>query len=487
MIKIIFHDKEVILNIEEYVKVSTLLKGYDFPMPCGGSGRCLKCKVKVKGDISPLSDTEIKNLTQREINDNIRLACFTKIKSGEIYMDYSDVVVLKDDVKYSSVKSDNLGIAIDIGTTTVAAYLYDIESKNILDVKGEANVLSSFGSDVISRVHYGVKHGTQLMSDLLINQAENLIASFGNYKDIKIVVTGNTVMLSILANKNLKGFSAYPFTPETLFDTTLNIKGRNIYFPPAISAFVGSDVYCGILSSHLDEYENALFIDMGTNGEIVLKAKDKYYSASAAAGPAFEGAGLANGVMGKRGAIYKVFSDGLNIKYKTINDGSPCGICGSGVCDLISLFIKYKVIDEYGNLKEEGHPFSSLIVDDRFYIGESGIYITKDDIRKITVAKSAVISAIYTVIEESKIKISDIEKFLIGGGFGNYIDLNSAFNMGLFPKELKGCEELCGNTAVKGAILILNNDFRKKEFVFSSVDVSTSTFFQKIFIDNMKY
>lgn len=487
MIKIISDNKEIILNRDEYIKVSTLLKGYDFPMPCGGSGKCLKCKVKVKGDISPLSDIELKNLTEKELKDNIRLACFTKIKSGEIYIDYNDIVVFKDDVKGVLKKSSNLGVAVDIGTTTVAAYLYDIDNKNIIDTKGEGNVLSSFGSDVISRVHYGIKNGTEKMSALLADQVEKLITSFVKDKDVKVVVTGNTVMLSILANKNLSGFSSYPFTPETLFDVTLNINERNIYFPPAISAFVGSDIYCGILSSRIYEYENALFLDMGTNGEIVLKAKDKYYTASAAAGPAFEGAGLTNGVMGKSGAISKIFSQGLNIRYKTINGEPPIGICGSGICDLISLFIKYKVIDEYGNLKETGHPFSSLIVDDRFYIGDSGIYITKDDIREVTVAKSAIISTIYTLIEESKINISDIDKFLIGGGFGNYIEEESAFSMGLFPKELKGKTKLCGNTAVDGAILILDNSFTKNIFDFYSVDVSTNSFFQKTFIENMKY
>jgi uncharacterized 2Fe-2S/4Fe-4S cluster protein (DUF4445 family) len=297
-------------------------------------------------------------------------------------------------------------------------------------------------------------------------------------------------MLSIYSGIEIESMGKYPYTPKELFGKEMTVLGKKVYLPKCISAFVGADIYCGLIASGIYNNERAILIDIGTNGEIVLKNKDEYVCTSAAAGPAFEGAGLNCGMGAFEGAISKVYAQGTNLKYKTINKSTPTGICGSGVIDLVAQLRVYNAISEDGIIKEEGHPFTHLIKDvdgeKRIYLSDCDIYITQKDIYNILLAKSAILTTLEILINEANVDYSDIECVYLSGGFANYMDKESAVEIGLIPEKLKNKIKIIGNGAGIGAIMISeNSDDKLKDAQFHVIELNDSLVFEDKFIKNI--
>ena len=409
------------------------------------------------------------------------------------------------------------GIALDLGTTTMALYLLDLNEGRIISVLSKVNAQRSYGSDVISRINYTMenKNGLEELSKCVINQINEMIDEISKINNINkdeiynIVVVGNTTMIHMLMKVPCKNIAIAPFIPSFTekyecgaLDIGININGI-ISLPPSISAYVGSDISAGILSSNMSKNEKySLLLDIGTNGEIALGNKDRILTCATAAGPAFEGANIKYGVGGIKGAISSIDLSKDKI-YETINDEIPCGICGSAVLDITSELLKYEIIDETGRMIDydevKNESLRKRLNKDKnikefiiFQDDNKKISFTQKDIREVQLAKASIYAGIEVLLNENNLTYDDIENVYIGGGFGNFMNVESAVNIGMIPEAFKNKIKSIGNCAGKGAIDFLISEENKKEIVkivdkCEYIELSKSKSFQEFYIDSISF
>jgi len=453
--------------------------GFSVDSPCGGRQLCGKCRIFDKQQHGYIL------ACQNTVSENMDLQLDEHVKATSIFT--------KNDL--SDYKGQNgYGMAIDIGTTTVAYYLVDLSTKTIIDQKSELNDQRIYGADVISRISYCQTGKLGEMGNLIHRQISNRMASMMQDAKIdtlaKAVVVGNTTMMHIFTKEDPSSLGYSPYTPVFLESRLyegydLGIPAKKIIIPPAISAFVGADLTAGILSSGMLDETTALLIDLGTNGEIVLKKGNDFFATSTATGPAFEGANIEKGMGGVEGAINHVRIKDDKIAYETIS-GNPIGLSGSGLIDLVAILLKKGIIDETGCFDT-----SKLKEKKDFYLTEN-VYLTQKDIRQFQLAKSAVISGIETLAEMANVELKTINMTFLAGGFGFYLNLENAFYTGLLPKELRGKITSVGNSAGSGAIQMLL-DSRTVDSIseitenVKIIDLSNNRKFTDRFMNNMLF
>lgn len=381
-------------------------------------------------------------------------------------------------------RKDNLGIAIDIGTTTVVVYLVDLNNGNIIAKESSYNKQIICGEDVIARVLYcEEEEGLNKLKSLVLETINFLINEFKVSKDeIKsCVIAGNTIMTHLFLGIHPKYIRLEPYIPTAnLFplikanDIGLNIyKNAPVYCLPSRSSYVGGDITADVLASGMHKKEElALLIDVGTNGEVVLGNKDWLVSCSCSAGPAFEGGEVEFGLRATSGAIEDIeLEEDLNVKYKTIENAKPKGICGSGLLDLIAEMFTHGVIDKQGKIQnlnskrirkgKEGNEFVIAWKEETEI--KKDIVITDIDIKNILRTKASMFSAILTLLKSMEYSLDNIERVYIAGGFGNYLDSEKGIILGLFPDIPLWKFEYIGNGSVAGATLVLLSKEKKKE------------------------
>jgi len=409
---------------------------------------------------------------------------------------------------------ENLGVAVDVGTTTIALHLIDMETGKKLETVGRLNAQSSYGADVTSRLSYCAEFGNELLTRLIREQISSMIleACELSRKQTKNIVSlsiaANTVMQHLVAGYSPVKMGVAPFTPVSLFGEELpaweNLsvhEKTSIYYTPAISAYVGGDVTAGLLAASFEDIKYpALFIDIGTNGEIVLKHNGTYYCCATAAGPAFEGAEITKGMAAINGAISHVKWEN-GIKRSVIGGGTPQGLCGSGLLDVLALLLETEAVDKTGRLlvaDEVKHPVSAYLCEiggeKAFCVSDkdNSIFITAGDIRKLQLAKAAIAAGIQVLLHYAGIPETEVKLLALAGGFGSYMDLNSAAKIGLFPKKLLPVAKAYGNTAGEGAVLGLVQKDAKKRLdgvrdKCEYIDLSANAFFNDKFVEQMKF
>ncbi len=428
--------------------------------PCGGRGVCGKCRVILNGESVLSCKTYIDKDSLIQYNTNK-----TSVQG------ITEGIMQKLDM--NPIIEEGFCAAIDIGTTTVAGYIYkfpDCELKKSLCVP---NPQAEFGADVISRIEHFKNGGGKDLQDAVLKAIREITDGF---KIDKYVISANTTMQYLLVGKDPISLGIAPYVADDLFGKWYD----NMYIMRSQSSYVGSDVVSGVLSSGMYKKDNSLLIDIGTNGEMVLKINDKMICCSTAAGPCFEGAGISCGAQAIDGAINSVYLENGEIKYTTIGDEKPVGICGTGLIDAISCLLKTGIIDETGYMEED------------YYFCDSDVFISLEDIRKFQLAKSAIRSGIDTLMNYAKITASQIDNFYIAGGFGSFLNIESAVSVGLIPEDLKDKAVPIGNGAGMGAsMILLNKDFIKttEELADSmeTVMLSDSEFFMDKYIENMMF
>lgn len=393
------------------------------------------------------------------------------------------------DFHSKSVKNSysGLGIAVDIGTTTIAAVAVDLETSEVLMTGSIINPQISFGPDVISRIKYARDFSPADLHSCVTEELGRLIESLcAGRKPARIAVTGNTAMLCFFAGKDPSGMGVYPFTPPSLFGTTYKASdigwpfSCDVYLSPCMGPFVGGDITSAVISADLLRGETALLADIGTNGELALCHDGKLYSTATAAGPAFEGATISCGMAAVSGAIKKVHAENGALILTTVDKSSPKGICGSGLISVVSTLLTMGEIDESGLLEQES------------YFLADGVSLIRKDIREIQMAKSAICSGILALCSKAGISIEQISRFCIAGGFGNNIDPKEAAAIGLFPKELLAVTELAGNAALGGCVLALLDkdiqaDAERTAAAATVVDLATDPVFMDAYVENMMF
>ncbi|MBR4749298.1 MAG: DUF4445 domain-containing protein [Abditibacteriota bacterium] len=532
--------------------------------PCGGAGKCGKCRVIARGALSPLSDTERERLTPGELAEGYRLACCASVagdceilipaasRSGEqqiltetapveceprpraakIYCALGEprlgenttearrvleatgasriasgllgslAQIIRDSaysftatvfdgsviaVEPGDTGSECYGAAFDIGSTTLAGYLADLGTGKVLAADSMMNPQILFGDDLISRINYAGRSREaleQLRQPLwhsLSQMAEALAVGAGVAPDRIYYATcvGNTCMCHIAAGipPFTLGVSPYiPTTTEALLlpasDTGLRINpGGMVQFLPCIGGFVGADTTGVILSSLPMDDKTRMAVDIGTNGEIALWHKGRLTVCSAAAGPAFEGAGISCGMRGGKGAIDKVSMEDGRFVIHTCGNEKARGICGSGLVDAVRVLLEEGAVDMTGRLLPPEEFSGSAAIAERLREGEKGaefvlafaddsasgysLSLKHSDIRALQLAKGSICAAIRTLLDENGITESDLTGLTLAGGFGNYLDRGSAIAIGLLPRIDPDIIIPAGNGAGTGAIQAL--------------------------------
>jgi len=455
--------------------------------PCGGNGTCRRCKVTVTGDCCDFDGT-VSRLEHETI-----LACrFYPAGDLQVNIDAVDTGKVLATVQDITGNGNGYGLAFDIGTTTVAGYLYDLNTGKCLETVGEMNAQRSYGADVISRISYckedtGLQRLCAVIRKQLVRLSGQLCAKCKLKLDAigYISIAGNTVMEHIFAGLSPVSIGIAPYTPLSLFGTEYKASeffeifspSCKVYLCPAVAGYVGGDITAGLLSSGAYESQNKLlFIDIGTNGEMAIGNADGFICCATAAGPAFEGASMECGSSATEGAINTVDTD---LNFTTIGDVEAKSICGSGLLDAVGALLCNEILDETGRLEGERYNFTA------------NVWLSAADVRKLQLAKAAIRAGIETLLYASGSSYGEISQVLIAGGFGAYMRTTSSCAIGMLPPAFLNKTSHIGKSAGTGAAMALTEAGRQKltEIVKKCryTELSGSNLFNNTYIDAMMF
>lgn len=475
--------------------------------------RCVNVELEEPSLVDQRSDSErLKQaLNARSIDGHLLRRLPSKLRD----LSWKVEAVLYDDEVLDirpQRNGDIYGIAIDVGTTTVVAYLVNLRTGHVVSTKSDYNGQTIYGDDVVSRMTYALGDYNNLKElqnrvlitiNKLISEAVEEVGC--SHSDIyEISFAGNTVMTSFLYGAETFAIASAPYVPP--FRSSLRLKARELglslntsaiaYTFPLISGYVGGDVVADILVSGMHKEDgNALLIDLGTNGEVVLKSEVGMLAASTAAGPALEGAGLSNGMRGMEGAIESVSIDTrtYEVYYRTIGDKEPRGICGSGVVDSIAWMLVSGILDTRGRISDLETPRIVRVGGEKAFVladGEGGrkIYISQSDTRRFQLAKAAISSACLLLLKIAGLGVQDLSKVYIAGAFGNYVDPRSAMTVGMIPELPSHKIVQIGNGSGYGAIMSILSKRAKEEAELiakcvKAIDLNTIRDFQREFAE----
>ncbi len=373
----------------------------------------------------------------------------------------------------------NFGLAVDVGTSTVVAHLVDLATSRTIDAEACYNSQMPFGEEVTRRIIYAEREGLKPLNEAIVGDINNLISALisrnrAELNDVTaLCCAGNTTMLHFLLGLDPTRIRKSPYIPAAsapppvrAAEVGIKINPRGLlYTMPIIGSWVGGDTTAGILATGLYQTKQlTMFIDIGTNGEIVLGNRDWLLTCSTSAGPAFEGSGVKCGMKASRGAIERVelSSDGY-LRYKTIGDAKPKGLCGSGLIDAVAGLFAAGYIDRSGRLipgsssrirEQDGQLEFVLVPGSRTETGKE-IVLTQPDIENLLRAKAAIYAGAKILLKAMGLDFKDIEQLLIAGGFGNYLDREKAIMLGLIPDIPLERIRFVGNTSIIGAKMAL--------------------------------
>lgn len=484
-----------------------LRQGILLAMPCAGKHTCGKCVVWAKGGLDTPTETErallarLPKASPPAAGFERRLACFATLCG------VCEVIALESEMavslgveqplpRYDGGGADALGLAVDIGTTTLAMHLYDLSNGTLLARKGELSRQTAFGADVLSRIAHSDQHGMDgpvaALHEQLLTMADEMLAQTDRSIALlsRIVLTGNTTMLHFAAGLNPHGIGQHPFTPEsllgdawpvgTLFPSLEN--DAEVYLPRCVGAYVGADVVCGMLAAGFERGGQCqLLVDVGTNGEMALAWNERILCCATAAGPAFEGAQIDMGMPAVSGAICRVYMENGVVRYDTIGDISARGICGTGLISAIRVMRDTEQMDETGAMEA-----------DEFVIGDSGVHITPGDVRALQLAKAAIAAGIDALLDAAGIRQEEVDALLLAGGFGSVLDPREAAAIGMIPAALVPRTRAAGNLALAGAARILfSQEARQAAECLADraeeIPLATSPVFMRQYIERMLF
>lgn len=531
---------------------------------CNANGTCGKCRIQVLQGRKETSVWERGFFTDEELDKGYRLACLVDAEPGlkvrllTTWMSQEDqagnlckredqtacmdkqgeqavcvnkqddqaACVNKQDVEASRIAvqtgnkgcmltQNDLGIAVDLGSTTLAAVLMDAGG-TILARASAINSQRAYGADVISRIQAANQGYGKCLQECICKDLEGLFQTLcsgisrAHAHVARIAIAGNTTMLHLLRGYSCQSLGQSPFKPVSiemeclaygeLFSEVSGCEGSFVYLLPGLSAYVGADIMAGLYSSGFFDTpkpEVACFVDLGTNGEMAVGNRAGFVTASAPAGPAFEGGNLSCGMPGVPGAISNVSFLYHRVRIQTADQKKPCGICGTGALEAVAALKKEGLLDDDG-----------LLVPELFETGlelakredGSSICLTQADIREIQMAKAAIRAGLETLLSRfskdfmgGEAEPESISRVYLAGGFGYYLSADTAIEIGLFPAGWKDKIVPCGNTSLKGAMEFLLDGVNSGCFVKmkeiskknQSIQLAEDGRFQSLFVERM--
>ncbi len=450
--------------------------GVRFDFPCGRTGRCGQCGVEITGRISDPDASE--KWAGKRLACRLRLLGDAEV----ILPEAPDTIPVGADGERGRNQGETESgrpvlAAADLGTTTVAVDFYDEAGRKIGSCFGD-NPQQNISADVIGRTEAAMKGRGPLLRQLITGCLLDLAERSGYARRIRQwVLTGNTVMLTLLTGEDPAPLSAAPFRARRLFGESIDFEGVPAYLPPCVHAFFGADILCSLLASGIPEREGcALLCDIGTNGEMVLWKDGRGYGASVAAGPALEGAGIRRGCRGIPGAIDRVTAMGGRLMAFTLENRKAVGICGSGILDAAACGTDLGLIEHNGAMEK---PMEL----------RDGICLYPEDVRSVQLAKAALRAGMETLLEVSGTRREEIGELILCGGFGNRLNPVSAARIGLIPRDwLPVCRSM-GNAALAGAGLLIREERRARAAELKErieyISLAETSFFQSAYLRAM--
>lgn len=521
--------KAVIKRTEDSNLLQNILKQKFFvDNPCNGKGVCGKCKVRIlSGEVSSLTKTELELLKVDEIENGIRLSCLAEMISEEV-----EIEVLQKERRHRVLtegfvpdfkrefRENGLGVAIDIGTTTVVAVLIDLHTGNELANASMINAQKHFGLDVLTRITYeyenpetGIEKLQEAIVDSLNTMLEDICSKAQKSKEEihEIHVAANCTMMHMLLGVDAKPIGRAPYKPVFLEAKQLKAKEIGLrcseetilYCLPQVSAYIGADIVAGAYVCELHKAEgNVMFIDIGTNGEIVLASKGRLLTCSCAAGPALEGMNISSGMRAAEGAIEDIKITESGIELKTIGDVRAEGICGSGILAAVKELLRTGIVTKSGafiklnKLSKEDYRLPMIRqngVNREFVIrSEDEILVTQNDVRQVQLAKGAILSGFTALLQKAGIKMQDLDKVLIAGQFGAHLPAESLTGTGILPACVKDKIEYVGNTSKTGAYMTLMSQKAKEDIEqladkMEYMELAETENYEMIFVESMTF
>jgi uncharacterized 2Fe-2S/4Fe-4S cluster protein (DUF4445 family) len=451
--------------------------------------------VRILEGTLPVTPEQEQMLSAEDLHTGWRLACQCFAEEDlTLEMAQWEASILGDETPFSFQPRHGLGVAVDVGTTTLVAQLLDLSSGDVLAVRTALNHQARHGADIMSRIGFAVSNRepgrlTGLIRVQLGRMIEDLLVAAGkqgcSVEDC--VLVGNTIMHHLFCGLDVRPLSHFPFSSETLGACTFaaEILGWNpgihgIRFLPCIGSFVGSDILAGVYARGIGRTDNLVgLIDLGTNGEIVFGHRGKAICASTAAGPAFEGARISMGMRAATGAISEVHPKDGTIACHVLGNVTPRGICGSGLVDAVATGLNLALIQPGGRLSDGG---SSLML-------KPPVRISQTDIRELQLAKGAIAAGIRIILQEFGAGTGDVGEVVLAGAFGNYVDIASARRIGLLPFP-EGKVVPAGNTALLGAKMALfcePGEWETASTRIHHLSLSERPGFQEMYVENMTF
>ncbi len=468
--------------------------GIDLPSLCGGLGLCGQCLLRVEGEgLNPPTEAELKFAGAGE-----RLACQARVERedgwlvaevprrryrilerGRVVPVRLEPLVRREGERVvwewrgegrvmGEYEGELLGLALDVGTTTLVAYGVDLETGRILGVSSMKNPQEVYGGDVISRITHARSAGQGELERMVRGAANEMVRKLGVRPEhvYEMVVVGNSTMRDLFLGQPVGSLGVFPFRPFSLeaqnrrgaeLGLNMNPEG-NVYALPLIGGFVGADTVAGLLATDLHrKKEMCMLMDIGTNTEIVLGNEERMIATSCASGPAFEGSGIKCGVGAVSGAVSRVEMDGSGrVSFETIDDMPPVGLCGSALIDVLAEMLERGFMDETGK-------FTGGRKEVTIAKGEREIKIDEEDVDKLKLAKAAIRAGVKVLLERYGIEEEEVERVYLAGAFGTYIRVEKAFRIGLLPRVPPERVEKVGNAALEGARQALVSRRRREE------------------------
>ncbi len=454
-----------VIECESGEKLSVLLmkNGIQAEHPCGGNGRCGKCRVTVDGE----SRLSCKYIVEKDIT---------------VLIDHRDSILSPTGLTEEESSSYKTSLALDIGTTTVALALVSPDDKKVIRTLTADNPQRVYGADVMSRLDFCRKNGVTQLHKLIIGCVNSMIENICEKSSPDtLYVTGNTAMLHIFFGVDCSEMAVSPYIPSFLASRSISAEEisissvKKIVSIPCISSFVGADIVSGLNFAEMPcKGKYNILIDLGTNAEIVLYAEDRLFCTAAAAGPCFEGANISCGMSAVNGAVCSYI---YGEKPVTVGNAPVKGICASGLVDVIAELLEGGIIDSSGYMENE-----------KFVI-DGDVYLLRADIRNFQLAKSAVYSAVATLIKKAGITFRDVDTCYISGGFASSLNIKNAVSTGLLPVELALRCKCIGNSALAGTVKYICEKNDLSVFTENALyeDLSQNSFFRELFIKNINF
>ncbi len=554
--------------------------GYQISAPCGGGGRCGKCRVTCDNPLPP-NETEQRLLDEASLRRGVRLACKTmpmdglsvrfeahntqraqiatagvsiayefspavgerwvRLEPPALHDQTADLERLRAALHLPELTMNTAmlralpaelrrgdwqlgvalmgsravawnprglyGVAVDIGTTTLASYLVDLRTGEELAVASSLNPQKAFGDDVISRCDAARGGSLEALQRSVAAEIDRLVGELCQRAGVDrrdvchMTLAGNTVMMHLCAGVSPENIAQSPFVPAWTGEWNLDAADLGVHVSPGavatllpcVAGYVGADTVAAMTAAGLrEDGEPSLLIDIGTNGEIALAAGGALFACSTAAGPAFEGAHIRNGMGGVTGAINHA-TVGEDVRLETIGGAPARGICGSGLLDLIAGFLDVGVIDDTGRIDEDAAPAWLTVGENGIAVdAEHDIWLTRRDIREVQLAKGAIAAGVQVLLREAGVAEGDVRHVYLAGGFGSYMDKRSACRVGLIPMSLMNRTEAVGNGSGAGAkAALLSKEARDEASRLSRavkyVELSARQDFQDLFMDYMMF